>query len=323
MTSDAKSFRNALGAFATGVTIVTTRDPEAGDVGMTANSFNSVSLDPPMILWSLGKSSSNIDTFRRAGSFAVHVLAAHQAELSTRFATRGVDRFQGLAFDRGEDGTPLLRDCTARFECRTAFQHEGGDHVIFVGEVTRFTHSQSQPLAFHGGDYAWVVKRDRDERSDPTDAGNRSLSPVDLLYHIARAYHHLRHDTVQERLRLGWSEAEYFTIAMLSMHGPMTLPQLAASVEHRGYGVTRDVIDALRQRGMIEAPPAAEGETSLGLTEAGRAAFIEVIAIAKATEADATESFTPAEVQLLKRLLQRLLPAQDARASGWSEAART
>ncbi len=156
---DGQHFRGALGAFATGVTIVTTCDEQGNDVGLTANSFNSVSLDPPMVLWSLSKHAGSLPAFQGNAHFAVHVLALDQQALSDRFAKRGADRFAGLELGRGVGGVPLLQGCSARFECRTAFQHEGGDHVIFVGEVLAFDHFEQAPLVFHGGSYADVQPR--------------------------------------------------------------------------------------------------------------------------------------------------------------------
>jgi flavin reductase (DIM6/NTAB) family NADH-FMN oxidoreductase RutF len=157
--STVRRFRTALGAFATGVTIVTTRDAEGRDVGLTANSFNSVSLDPPMVLWSLAKSSRSLPAFLEAGHFAVHVLAANQEELSLRFATRGADKFSGLDVERSAGQVPLLRGCSARFVCRTAFRHEAGDHMIFVGEVESFDHSDLPELLFHRGRYSLAVPK--------------------------------------------------------------------------------------------------------------------------------------------------------------------
>src|SRR3954452_12274144 len=115
-----RSFRNALGAFATGVTVVSTRSAEGIDVGLTANSFNSVSLDPPMVLWSLAKSSKALPVFAGSQFFVIHVLAADQEPISTRFSRPGPDKFAGLDIERGAGGTPMLRDYSARFQCRTA-----------------------------------------------------------------------------------------------------------------------------------------------------------------------------------------------------------
>jgi 3-hydroxy-9,10-secoandrosta-1,3,5(10)-triene-9,17-dione monooxygenase reductase component len=154
---DRRVLRNALGAFATGVTIVTTRGPTGADVGLTANSFSSVSLDPPMVLWSLSRTSSSIDAFRDGAHFAVHVLSAEQVALSARFASKVADRFEGLVLERGPGGLPMLPDCLARFTCRMAHQYAGGDHVIFVGEIVDFHHAARAPLVFHGGRYGTLL----------------------------------------------------------------------------------------------------------------------------------------------------------------------
>ena len=150
-TIDSKQFRKALGSFTTGVTVVTTRGVEGEDVGLTANSFNSVSLDPPMVLWSLDRKSSIAAAFMAADHFAVHILASDQEHVSNQFAARGIDRFAGLAVERGHGDIPLLAGCSARFECRTSYRHDGGDHVIFVGEVVAFDSFGRAPLVYHGG----------------------------------------------------------------------------------------------------------------------------------------------------------------------------
>ena len=170
---DAREFRNALGSFATGVTIVTTRDAAGHDVGLTANSFNSVSLDPPLVLWSLARSSNSLAAFVDAKHFAVHILAADQEPLSNRFATRGADKFAGLQMERGEGGTPLLHGCAARFECRTAYRYAGGDHEIFVGEVLTFEHFDRPLLVYQKGGYALAVKKPQPRRAEP----RRKASP--------------------------------------------------------------------------------------------------------------------------------------------------
>ena len=157
---DRGALREALGAFTTGVTIVSTQDATGQDVGVTANSFNSVSLDPPMVLWSLSRKALSLAAFRSNPYFAVHVLAADQHGLSRLFATQGADKFAGLAVERGQGNVPLIDHCTARFQCRTAFDYDGGDHVIFVGEVLQFDSLQRPPLLFHGGRYAVATSKD-------------------------------------------------------------------------------------------------------------------------------------------------------------------
>jgi 3-hydroxy-9,10-secoandrosta-1,3,5(10)-triene-9,17-dione monooxygenase reductase component len=166
---DRQALRSALGAFATGVTIVSTRNAEEMDVGITANSFNSVSLDPPMVLWSLSRKAMSLPAFQSNSHFAVHILAADQDDLSRRFATQGADKFAGLRIERGFGDVPLIDGCAARFQCRTAFNYDGGDHVIFVGEVLAFDQSGRPPLLFHAGGYALAVKMESEPVSDSSD----------------------------------------------------------------------------------------------------------------------------------------------------------
>ena len=154
---DPREFRAALGTFVTGVTIVTARDGSGRPVGLTANSFNSVSLDPPMVLWSLSLRSASLPVFRDADSWAVHVLAADQQALSDRFARPGEDRFAGLGDSDGEEGAPMIPGYAARFGCRARFEYEGGDHAIFLGEVVAFERREVEPLIYHSGRYGRVM----------------------------------------------------------------------------------------------------------------------------------------------------------------------
>ncbi|MES2937323.1 MAG: flavin reductase family protein [Pseudomonadota bacterium] len=150
----AQEFRAALGMFATGVTIVTARTADGQVVGLTANSFNSVSLAPPLVLWSLAHAAASMPAFSAGSHYAINVLAAEQRPLAERFALRGVDRWSGVAFDQGAGGAPLLHGAAATFECFNRSRYEEGDHVIFVGEVERCTsRAGASPLLFHGGRY--------------------------------------------------------------------------------------------------------------------------------------------------------------------------
>ncbi|MBZ6379247.1 nitrilotriacetate monooxygenase [Pacificimonas flava] len=178
---DLRSFREALGSFVTGVTIVTARDADGSPVGLTANSFNSVSLKPPMVLWSLALSSSSLAAFRAADSWAVHVLAAGQEEISNRFAARGEDKFAGLSFENGPEGAPLIENCAARFGCRATFEYEGGDHAIFVGEVVDFEQRPAAPLIYHGGSYGRVMPRPGDDGETPSIPAGLPEEPVRRL----------------------------------------------------------------------------------------------------------------------------------------------
>jgi flavin reductase (DIM6/NTAB) family NADH-FMN oxidoreductase RutF len=147
-----QEFREALGMFATGVTIVTARTSEGGLIGLTANSFNSVSLTPPLVLWSLARKAGSMAAFSTGSHYAINILSADQQDLARQFAAKDVDRYQGVAFALGASGAPLLDGAAATFECFNRSRYDEGDHVIFVGEVEYCAHqSGAAPLLFHGG----------------------------------------------------------------------------------------------------------------------------------------------------------------------------
>ena len=145
--------RQALGRFVTGVTIVTCRDGQGQPVGLTANSFNALSLDPPLVLWSLRNASSTIDAFTAASHFAINVLSAEQVDLSRRFARPSSAKFDAGEWTDGQGGAPLLAGCVAVFECRRRSHHAAGDHVLFIGEVERIGGTADTPLVYHAGHY--------------------------------------------------------------------------------------------------------------------------------------------------------------------------
>ena len=147
----AGDFRQCLGRFATGVTVVTAAAP-GGPLGITANSFASVSLDPPLVLWSPAKHSARFAAFCAAPVYAIHVLAGDQAALARHFAHRG-DGFDAFDWQRGPLGVPLLQGVLAWFVCRLEAVHEGGDHAIIVGRVAEAAHREGAPLVFQGGQY--------------------------------------------------------------------------------------------------------------------------------------------------------------------------
>lgn len=152
-TIDQREFRDALGRFATGVTVITTETNSGQPLGLTANSFSSLSLDPAMILWSLSKDTPNAKDFLECKHFAVNILTANQQNLSNQFSKAVGDRFAGVDWRKGVNGMPLIASCLANFECRNATCYDGGDHHIFVGAVERFQFSDGQPLIFYDGRY--------------------------------------------------------------------------------------------------------------------------------------------------------------------------
>ncbi len=150
---DPRDFRNALGLFATGVTIVTTTTVAGEPIGLTANSFSSVSLAPPLVLWSLSLRSPNLPNFLQATHFAINVLARDQIALSQRFSKPVAKKFEGIAHGFGTHGMPLLDGSAAQFECKTEARHYAGDHVIFIGHVLQYRYAEREALGYFRGRY--------------------------------------------------------------------------------------------------------------------------------------------------------------------------
>jgi 3-hydroxy-9,10-secoandrosta-1,3,5(10)-triene-9,17-dione monooxygenase reductase component len=309
---DPRKFRDALGAFTTGVTVVTTRDAEGVDVGITANSFNSVSLEPPMVLWSLAKASRSLPAFVAAQHFAVHILAADQDALSAQFAQRGMDKFANLTVERGRSGTPLLSGCAARFQCRTAFQYEGGDHVIFVGKVEEFDHSGHPPLVYHGGRYALAVKREHPANmADLASEPDSSFSQDFLIYLLGRAHHHLFIGLRRELERFGLSEDGWFVLSLLGVSEHRTLAELNRLLSYTGKEINYELVANLAANGFVLLHGAYDPQVRVSLTESGRQTVIELVAAGKASEDHATRNLETGEQLLLKQALRRLIRDTD------------
>jgi len=148
-----RDLRDAMGRFATGVTVVTTMTPE-GPLGMTVNSFASVSLDPPLVLWSPARRSKRFAAFEVASHFAVHVLSSTQRHIAEGFARSGTAPFDGLSYRLGAGGVPLLPEFLTCFECCHSAGHDGGDHLIVVGEVLELRHTDAEPLLYYKGQFS-------------------------------------------------------------------------------------------------------------------------------------------------------------------------
>lgn len=154
MKFDTRELRDTLGCFATGVTIITTASEGHDPIGITANSFASVSLDPPLVLWSLARDSSSYGTFAVATHYTVNILSDSQLGLSNRFADPDNNRhLNGLSWQIGENGCPILADTLASIECEISSRIDGGDHVILLGQVLRFEQREGKPLLFAQGKY--------------------------------------------------------------------------------------------------------------------------------------------------------------------------
>jgi len=305
---DAIAYRSALGAFATGVTIVTTRTGAGEDCGLTANSFNSVSLDPPMVLWSLARTSKSMDAFQGASHFAVHILAADQEALSNGFATRGADKFAGAEIERGEADVPLLTGCSARFQCRTAYQYEGGDHIIFVGEVIAFDHEDRAPLIFHGGRYALAARKAAMLTACDTGTQPAGSFGEDFLGYLLGRAHFQLYGRMQKSLsEHGLDATDHFILSVLGINDGRTAAGIEDVIGYTGARITPDRIASLAARGIVRIDPTDR----IWLTGAGRRTLVELAAAAKAAEEDALGAFDENETALLKHLLKHVIRSTD------------
>ena len=306
-----RQFRSALGAFATGVTIVTTRTRSGVDVGLTANSFNSVSLDPPMVLWSLAKSSKSLPAFLESGYFAVHVLSASQEALSHTFATRGAEKFAGLSLERGRGDIPLLDGCSARFQCRTAVKYEGGDHLVFIGEVEAFDHFERPPLVFHGGGYAAALARPRAVPAPEASEPDSSFSEDFLIFLVARAHFQLVLGLQRDLERHGLTEWQWFVLSILGVRDNRTVADLDRILWRTGTRVTYELVAGLAAAGLAQLHGSNDPSARVTLTDDGRRVVIELVAAAKALESHAEGNLGFDEAQLLKQALRSIVRETD------------
>jgi flavin reductase (DIM6/NTAB) family NADH-FMN oxidoreductase RutF len=165
---DPRALRHALGRFATGITVVTTLTPDGKREGLTANSFAALSLDPPLVLWSLNRKAKSRLSFEQSPHFAINVLAAHQRHISNHFASPRPDKFEGIAWAPGFGGCPTLPDCLALFECRLERTFAGGDHLLFIGRIERFRWRAGEPLLFSCGHYCIAAALPDDLEGEPS-----------------------------------------------------------------------------------------------------------------------------------------------------------
>lgn len=308
---DPQEFRSALSTFTTGVTIITTRAENGDPVGITANSFNSVSLNPPMVLWSLDKSAMSLSAFTNNKHWNVHILSTEQEALSGRFASRGEDKFKGLELDQGINNIPLMRDCTARFNCRTAFMYEGGDHIIFVGEVLNFDKTDLPPLAFQSGQYALAAKKPREGVQLSATPPPECSYTEDLLGYLAGRAHFqlvasLRNLLQSQKL----DEQQFFILSVLSIRDNLTLDEINEFVDYTGNSISEEDMNTLQEYDLVVRVN-KDNESRYLLTGNGRDASVKHIALAKAVEEQVIDQLGTGEVEALKFLLKRLIKVTD------------
>jgi flavin reductase (DIM6/NTAB) family NADH-FMN oxidoreductase RutF/DNA-binding MarR family transcriptional regulator len=305
----AREFRASLGMFATGVTIVTAQTASGEPVGLTANSFNSVSMDPPLVLWSLARAAGSLPVFSTGSHYAINILAADQKDLAERFARRGAERWGGVAYSEGAGGAPLIAGAAATFECFNRSRYEEGDHVIFVGEVERCRHRpEASPLLFHGGRF-YTEHPLQADRSAPQPADARFVGSY-LGYLLGQASHAVYRDFEAAVAAQGLTHIAWRVLALLhdaQSASAVPVGQLARDVLAKQPTVTK-LVQRMADDGLLalRADPQDQRRTLVAPTDAGLRVAAALITEARQRESTHLAHWSATEVDTLKRMLQRL-----------------
>lgn len=323
---DSRAFRSAVGCFATGVTVMTATDPAGASVGMTVNSFASLSLDPPLILWSIGKSAFSLPTFEVASHFAVNILADDQADMAGHFASKGIaDKFLDATITSGMGNAPLLAGVAATLECARDQLIDGGDHIILIGRVEKLAVSGKRALVYSQGSYATaeplpMTLPPRSEDRAPGAAATADFAQSHLDYLLHRAAFDFREaleaDPNLRRLPLG---AGRLLAILGDRAAPPSLAELAA-VTLAPEDETKANLTDLVAWGLVSMSALAGGMAGFALTGRGEAQLHKLQADAARVEAEALAIFTPADAQKFKTMLRALAQHSAARAADISAA---
>jgi 3-hydroxy-9,10-secoandrosta-1,3,5(10)-triene-9,17-dione monooxygenase reductase component len=305
---DPRALRQALGMFGTGVTIVTAREASGALIGVTANSFNSVSIDPPLVLWSIARSARSCQSFMEARYWNVHVLSVEQESLSSRFARRGEDKFAGVELEDGVSDAPLLRGCSARFQCRTQFAYDGGDHVILVGEVLGFDRTERAPLLYVTGGFAIASPRSPDVCTTGRSGADDGLFDENLLGFLLGRAHLLYTNAFRPTFaRHGLSDADFYILSLMGLRQPIGAGELSEHLSFTGIDLGEESLGRLAGRGLVEA----DAQSTYSLTEAGQRLIVAALAACKAVQEDLIDRVGAVEVASLRNLLKRVILATD------------
>jgi len=303
-TFDPRAFRRALGNFATGVTVVTAADASGRKVGVTANSFNSVSLDPPLVLWSIDKRSSSHGVFEEASHFAVNVLAADQIDLSNNFARPKDDRFAEIAYEPGEGGAPVFADCAARFHCEKYQQVDGGDHWIMIGKVVAFDDFGRSPLLYHQGAYSMVLPHTRMTRRDesqPPSSHFQGRLNHNLYYLMTQAVRAYQSSYQPRQLSTGLRTSEARMLMVLENDARLSAGDLLREMAMPVREID-DAVANLKRKGLVD-----DDEHGVRLTAAGIEQTEDLWAIAREQQDKVFAEFSQDQIDTFKTVLKGLI----------------
>ena len=294
---DSRGFRQCLGQFSTGVTVVSA-DHRGVRAGVTANSFSSLSLDPPLILWSINKTSRAFPVFSAAKHFAVNILAEDQVQVSQRFSSKEEDKFATIDWYRGQNGAPLIRGTAGRIECTTEALHEGGDHLLIIGRVTRFEREERRSLIFSQGRYS--IGLDHPVlRPDTATAGSKLHSAETTLGALVFKAHLVSSRSFDAgRAALGLSIGEGRVLYVLSEHDALPIDALVGYANLPGQTI-EDALADLSAKGAVQRDISG----AVSLTAKGRELRATVRERSRAREAEMLEPIAPDHLAIAKDVL--------------------
>ena len=301
---DTRAFRRALGNFATGVTVVTVADATGRKVGVTANSFNSVSLDPPLILWSIDKRSTSHAVFEAASHFAVNVLAADQIDLSNNFARPKEDRFAEVEYQVGEGGAPVLADCSARFECEKYQQVDGGDHWIMIGKVVAFDDCGRSPLLYHQGAYSMVLPHTRmtkREDGQPPSSHFQGRLSHNLYYLMTQALRAYQASYQPRQLSTGLRTSEARMLMVLENDAGLSLADLQREVAMPAREI-EEAVNNLKRKALVR-----DDQERVKLTPKGIDETESLWTIAREQQDKVFSQFSEAQLETFKTVLKAVI----------------
>jgi len=302
MVFDSKAFRRALGNFATGVTIMTAKNAGGQKVGVTANSFNSVSLDPPLILWSIDKRSSSYEVFAEASHFAVNILSADQIEISNKFARSKDDKYANVDFELGAGQAPILKECSAVFECERFNIVEGGDHWIIIGRVVNFQDNGRSPLLYHQGAYSSVLPHPSVNVKATTPAEFFPGRLYDNMYYLlTQAVRSYTNDYQPKQLASGFRTSEARLLLVLESKTATSKDDLQREVAMPIREIEQATEILVRKGLMIDTGHSYE------LTEQGKESAQMLYKIAESHQKDVFGQYTDEDKALFKRMLKDLI----------------
>lgn len=300
LESNQRALRRCLSQFATGVNIVTTQ-VNGVNAGVTANSFSSLSLEPPLVLWSLKRTSRSFDAFMSADRFAISILSMFQIDVSHQFASSSGNKFEIMNWHEGASGIPVIKDAIGTLECATIARHDGGDHMLFIGQVSHFSHRDGEPLIFAQGRYGVVT--DHPGTSKPTlpEKEEESIEKPTFSRLVFHAYRALTSAFESNRRQEDVTVSQHKVLTALFRHDALS-PYDIADLMFLGERDAADAASDLEKRGLVQR----SGPNSYVLTEAGRKSRLSLVRRLLSFEEERLATFSRLEIEICRNVLQKL-----------------